>query len=468
MVFRFHPPRLLRARVMLAALAAMQLPDPQALVKRHPHQLSGGQCQRVLIAMAFAARPELIVADEPTTALDVMTQARVMRLLLQQQNMHGTSVMLITHDLLMAAHVCDEIIVLHAGEIVERGAAVDVLMRPQHPYTRALVAATPRLPAVPLPDAAPLLPQPRQPSPKTALLSVRNLNLHYPAPSGWLDWIRRNRRKTTPALRDVSFDVYPGECVGIVGESGSGKSSLARVLMGLHTGTHMGTHAHCKGSVVLDGVPVLGPQGGSRKAATQVASHIRTRAQIIFQDPHSALNPRRSVRRLLTQGEQALPRKTGAANPAALDGVALEDRLHALLDSIGLPAQLLTRYPAQLSGGQKQRVNIGRGLFLAPKLLLADEIVSGLDMTVQAQILRLLKDLAQGQGIAIVLISHDLAVVRQLCQRVIVMHQGQVVEQGRVAEVFAHPVHDYTRRLLAAVPGGNPQTQAWPPQFGEG
>jgi len=452
-------PRSDHAAHMQAALAAMQLPDPQALVKRHPHQLSGGQCQRVLIAMAFAAQPELIVADEPTTALDVMTQARVMRLLMQQQKAHGTSVMLITHDLLMAAHVCDDIIVLHAGDIVERGVAVDVLTQPQHAYTQMLVAAIPRLSDAPIPNAppAPPLPQPQPPVSKTALLSVRNLNLSYPAPDGWpglrLPFMRR-RQPAAAALRDVSFDVYPGECVGIVGESGSGKSSLARVLMGMHTGTH----EDCKGSMVLDGVPVLGPKPTTAQAA-QAATHIRSRAQIIFQDPHSALNPRRSVRRLLTQGGEALPRK---------ERPALAPRLHALLDSIGLPAQLLTRYPAQLSGGQKQRVNIGRGLFLAPKLLLADEIVSGLDMTVQAQILRLLNNLAQQQGIAIVLISHDLAVVRQLCQRVIVMRQGQVVEQGPVAQVFARPSHDYTRRLLAAVPGGNPQTQAWPPEFKEG
>jgi peptide/nickel transport system ATP-binding protein len=269
------------------------------------------------------------------------------------------------------------------------------------------------------------------------LLRVRNVSLTYRASSGFLF----QRHKLTRALNQVSFDVYPGECLGIVGESGSGKSSIARAIVGMHP--------ECEGSIEIDGLSVLGAHG-------ETLRRLRRTVQIIFQDPHSALNPRRSVSRLLAQGLEALPDDERRHTEATLD-----TRLRQLMDDVRLPLSMLNRYPAELSGGQKQRVNIGRGVFLTPKLLVADEIVSGLDMSVQAQILNLLKESAARYGIAVVLISHDLAVVRYLCQRVVVMYQGEAVEQGLVDQVFQHPQHEYTQRLLAAVPSADPHN-TWP------
>lgn len=486
-----------RQAEMLRRLAEMELPQPEDIVQRYPHQLSGGQCQRVLIAMAFAAKPAVIVADEPTTALDVITQSNVMRILARQQKVNGTSIILITHDLVMASHVCDELVVLYAGEVAESGAAAAMLARPLHPYTHSLNSSTPRLAGqlrrlptlegfMPgLADLAPLagcrfqarcgISEPRcgagriplqedepgravrcikpgeasrsleqSPLPDAAagdhekpLLSVRGLSLTYHSSGRLFSW-RGNANK---ALDNVSFDVHRGECVGIVGESGSGKSSIARAIVGMQD--------QSEGSIDVDGISVIGAHG-------KELEQLRRTVQIIFQDPHSALNPRRSVFRLLTQGIEALPRPARQQAAAQLDA-----KVRKLMDDVRLPVSMLGRYPSEMSGGQKQRVNIGRGVFLAPKLLVADEIVSGLDMSVQAQILNLLKELAGRYGIAVVLISHDLAVVRYLCQRVVVMYKGQAVEQGAVNEVFERPQHEYTRRLLAAVPSGDP-SRPWP------
>lgn len=488
-----------RQAEMLRRLAEMELPKPEEIIQRYPHQLSGGQCQRVLIAMAFAAKPAVIVADEPTTALDVVTQSNVMRILAHQQKVNGTSIILITHDLVMASHVCDELVVLYAGEVVESGKAAAMLAQPLHPYTHSLNSSTPklvgriqRLPTLEgfmpgLGDLAPItgcrfqarckiseircgehriplqmvdavrtvrcikagqlsddpeqsfLADARPEAGRDAkpLLRVRDLSLTYRSSGRLFSW-RSNDNK---ALDKVSFEVYRGECVGIVGESGSGKSSIARAIVGMH--------GECEGAIDIDGISVIGARGAQLE-------QLRQTVQIIFQDPHSALNPRRSVFRLLTQGFEALPRKTRQETAAQLDA-----KVRKLMDDVRLPVSMLGRYPSEMSGGQKQRVNIGRGVFLAPKLLVADEIVSGLDMSVQAQILNLLKELASRYGIAVVLISHDLAVVRYLCQRVVVMYKGQAVEQGAVSDVFERPQHEYTRRLLAAVPSGDPG-RPWP------
>jgi len=492
-----------RQAEILRRLEEMELPRPGEILQRYPHQLSGGQCQRVLIAMAFAAEPALIVADEPTTALDVVTQANVMRILARQQKANGASIILITHDLVMASHVCDEMVVLYAGEVVESGDARTILAQPLHPYTQSLSGSTPklagdvkRLPTLEgfmpgLGDLAAIagcrfqarcgigdarcgqrrielrqmeggravrclkvgvsLGDTAEPvaadthgrgeqsagRADTPLLSVRNLSLTYRSSGGLFSWGSRANK----ALDEVSFEVYRGECVGIVGESGSGKSSIARSIVGMH--------GECEGAIEVDGISVIGARG-------EALEQLRRTAQIIFQDPHSALNPRRSVFRLLTQGFEALPGKARHDMAAQLEG-----KVAQLMDDIRLPPSMLGRYPSEMSGGQKQRVNIGRGVFLAPKLLVADEIVSGLDMSVQAQILNLLKELAGRYGIAVVLISHDLAVVRYLCQRVVVMYEGRAVEQGPVDEVFLRPRHDYTRRLLAAVPSGDPG-KPWP------
>ena len=487
-----------RAALIEAQLAAVHLPQPAQLLRRYPHQLSGGQCQRVLIAMAFAAEPALIVADEPTTALDVVSQARILALLAQQQRAHQTAVLFITHDLRLAAHVCDEIAVLYAGEQVEYGPAREVLGRPRHPYTRALQAATPDvhgprriLPALAgqmpglsalamlpgcrfaarcptrdaacetappalrevlpghwvrcaeacaaaassQPDSAAVGTPPSGRIDRTPLVELRDAGLRYASRRGL--WGRAH----TDAVSTLSFKVQPGEFVGIVGESGSGKTSVARLIVGAERIT--------AGQLLIAGQDRARSPGAVQRLT-------REQVQMVFQDPHSALNPRRTVLRLLTQAYEVEPLPDAAPRPPR------EARALALARDVGLPADGLARFPGQLSGGQKQRVNIGRALCVMPRLLVADEIVSGLDVSVQAQILNLLLALGREHGIALLLISHDLSVVRYLCARVAVMQAGRIVEEGRTEEVFAAPRHPYTRLLLASVPPADPSA-AWPP-----
>lgn len=489
-----------RQRLMLKQLESVHLPKPDELAARYPHELSGGQCQRVLIAMAFVANPALIVADEPTTALDVVSQANVLQLLAEQRRIHHTAMLLITHDLRLAAHVCDDIAVFYAGEQVEYGPAREVLRRSRHHYTWALDHATPDvhgpqrvLPTLggQMPGVAALgsitgcrfaarCPQ-RQPActqqqpalveqtvghwvrciaPRDLarsdaaddsrsatwkapggdraappLLELQDATLRYTARRGML-----GRRKVhNVAVNRVSLKVQPGEFVGIVGESGSGKSSVARLIVGAETLT--------SGRLLLE---------GRERSDTRALQITREQVQMIFQDPHSALNPRRSVFRLLTQAYES------DHIAAKLERLPREQHAQQLLNDVGMPVDALTRFPSQLSGGQKQRVNIGRALCVMPRLLVADEIVSGLDVSVQAQVLNLLLELGRRHGIALVLISHDLSVVRYLCSRVIVMQRGDVVEEGQTETVFASPRHPYTRSLLASVPPADPSV-AWPP-----
>ena len=498
-----------RMPTILEQLAAVHLPRPEEMVRRYPHELSGGQCQRVLIAMAFVANPALLVADEPTTALDVVSQANVLRLLAEQRRVHETAVLLITHDLRLAAHVCDDIAVLYAGDRVEYGPAREVLRRSRHPYTWALDHATPDvhgaqrlLPALrgQMPgvsalasiagcrfaarcpgrvDACEVSPPPaterspghwvrclaprdgQEADPVAAagasgstdagaawqppagepaaqpLLELERVSLRYTARRGLLG----RRTVHVDAVRDVSFAVRPGEFVGIVGESGSGKSSIARLIVGVETPTG--------GRILIEG-------RDRARADREVLRLEREQVQMIFQDPHSALNPRRSVYRLLTQAYESDHR------PGVAGRSPREARAAQLLQDVGLPDDALPRFPSQLSGGQKQRVNIGRALCVMPRLVVADEIVSGLDVSVQAQILNLLLELGRRHGIALVLISHDLSVVRYLCSRVMVMQRGEVVEQGATEAVFARPEHPYTKLLLASVPPADPSI-AWPP-----
>ena len=496
-----------RASLILEQLRAVHLPHPEDMVHRYPHQLSGGQCQRVLIAMAFVANPALIVADEPTTALDVVSQANVLRLLHEQQRQHQTAVLLVTHDLRLAAHVCDEITVLYAGEQVEHGPAATVLSRSRHPYTWALQHATPdvqgeqrRLPALrgSMPGVSALADitgcrfaarcDRRQPSCDSAVPALQACGDEHVvrcfAPIGdegasaqaagpaaandALDWqpssvdpqapplveldriglrytARRGlfgqRKVHNDAVSEVSLQIRPGEFVGIVGESGSGKSSVARLIVGAERPT--------SGRLLIN--------GQDRAAATpEILALLREQVQMIFQDPHSALNPRRTVYRLLTQAYEANHVASGLGEHDR------EARGRELLQDVGLPPDALTRFPGQLSGGQKQRVNIGRALCVMPRLVVADEIVSGLDVSVQAQILNLLLELGRKHGIALLLISHDLSVVRYLCSRVLVMQRGKVVEEGPTEKVFANPQHPYTRLLLASVPPADASVQ-WPP-----
>ena len=478
---RLGVPRGQRASRAATWLDAVHLPDPAALLRRYPHELSGGQCQRVLIAMAFSSEPSLIVADEPTTALDVVTQSRVMRLLKEQQARHGAAVLLITHDLHLAAALCDQVGVMYAGDMVEHGPAASVLRTPAHPYTRvlrnsvpALHGPMPMLPSLPdqmpgaialsrlpgcrfaprcpahdaacaasLPpwrDAAPGhrvrcatactgadAPVPADPLSRTTVttaearpvLDLADVSLRYQG--------RRRlfgqRGAAVDAVRGVSLRVAAGEFVGLVGESGSGKSSVARLVMGLAQPT--------SGQIRLNG-------------EAPHAAALRDQAQFVFQDPQSALNPRRTVLNLVTQVLEVAGRRVTPAER--------RQKAAALLRDTGLPPDCMQRVPSQLSGGQKQRVNIARALCVTPQLLVADEIVSGLDVSVQAQILNLLLALGRDLGISLLFISHDLATVRYLCSKVAVMHRGEIVESGDTEAVFAAPQHSYTRELLDAAP----------------
>ncbi|HWZ37226.1 MAG TPA: ABC transporter ATP-binding protein [Bradyrhizobium sp.] len=493
-----------RHALMLQQLDAVHLPKPDDMLHRYPHELSGGQCQRVLIAMAFVANPALIVADEPTTALDVVSQVNVLRLLAEQRRQHETAMLLITHDLRLAAHVCDDIAVLYAGEQVEYGPASEVLRRSRHPYTWALDQATPdvhgpqrrlsalsgQMPGVSTlglmagcrfatrcpqrmaaceatppasiesapghwvrclkprdvssnsqngasETAAAIWQAPDGDAAATPLIELRDATLCYTARRGLLG----QRKVRNFAVDGLSLKVQPGEFVGIVGESGSGKSSVAKLIVG--------AEALTGGALLIEG-------RDRALASAEVRRLSREHVQIIFQDPHSALNPRRSVYRLLTQAYEA------DRPAAAMTKHPREDRAEALVADVGLPGDTLSRFPSQLSGGQKQRVNIGRALCVMPRLIVADEIVSGLDVSVQAQILNLLIELGRRHGIALVLISHDLSVVRYLCSRVVVMRRGKVVEQGKTEAVFSDPRHPYTRVLLSSVPPADPSV-AWPP-----
>jgi peptide/nickel transport system ATP-binding protein len=462
-----------RRERMIDLLDAVRLREPEALLARYPHQLSGGMCQRVLIAMAFASDPKLVVADEPTTALDVTVQAQVVRVIRELQARVGTAMVFITHDLRLAGRLCDELLVLYAGRPAESGPAPRVLAAPAHPYTRCLQLAAPdvagpRRGLYELPGQMPGLSQiaalpgcrfaPRCPvtspdcreaeppfadgvaclhpertagiapprvtaAPKAAdsgdLLRAEQLARVFTSRSLW-------RTRRTVAVTGESFAIGAGEFVGLVGESGSGKSTVARLVMGLERPT--------SGRILLDGAPL--PPSAAQARARRLAA-----MQMVFQDPQSALNPRRTVADIVTQALRA-----SGASRAAREARGLE-----LLRQVGLPPEAMMRLPSQLSGGQRQRVNIARALCTVPRLLVADEIVSGLDVSVQAQLLDLLLRLRSEIGFAMLFISHDLAVVRYLCSRVLVMRHGVIVEQGETEAVFAQPAHDYTRTLLASV-----------------
>jgi peptide/nickel transport system ATP-binding protein len=462
-----------RTRIV-EALRSVHLPNAADLPQRYPHQLSGGMCQRVLIAMAFAARPRLVIADEPVTALDVTIQARIVDLMNELRARDGTALLFITHDLRLAARVSDEIAVLYAGAVAEQGPAAEVFDSPRHPYTRCLELANPgmtgpRRTLYTLPEQMPglramaALPgcrfAPRCPvgmgacraaeptltgdirraacirQDRTASITVTEDTpdaVVTGEPVLEVDGLVKRfqtgglfRRRAVTAVDGVSFQVRQGEFVAIVGESGSGKSTLGRLVMGLERPDG--------GRITLAGRDVTDPRGAAR------VHRVRT-AQMVFQDPSSALNPRRRIASIVTQALEA----------AGVDPAIRARRAEEILEDMGVSRELASRTPAQISGGQRQRVNIGRALCVVPKLLVADEIVSGLDVSVQAQLLGLLRRLRREHRFAMLFISHDLSVVRNLCDRVLVMYQGKIVEQGAVEAIFERPGHDYTRTLLAA------------------
>jgi peptide/nickel transport system ATP-binding protein len=401
-----------RRQRVLDMLEQVRLPDTQRVYESYPHQLSGGQRQRIMIAMALILQPALLIADEPTTALDVTTQAQILSLIREMQSIHGTGVLFITHDFGVVAELADRVAVLREGAMVETGATRDVLSAPAHPYTRMLVASVPSI-------------VPRQAEARRSekvVMSVDGLSKTYRT-SGLFQ-----KRRDVRALEALTLDIHQGEIVGIVGESGSGKSTLARCVARL-----------------------VDPSAGRIQLGDDDITHLsgraarlhRHRIQIVFQDPYRSLNPRRTVEQSLVEGPMyfSLPRAQ-----------ALE-RVRRLLELVRMDPQSLNRYPHEFSGGQRQRLCIARALAMEPEILVADEAVSALDVSVQKQVLELLQDIRRQLNLAVLFITHDLRVAAQLCDRVGVMSQGRLVELGAAAQVLGAPTHPYTRELLAAAPG---------------
>lgn len=401
-----------RRRRILAILEQVHLPDPPRMAASYPHQLSGGQRQRIMIAMALVLEPSLLIADEPTTALDVTTQAQILKLISEIQQTHDTGVLFITHDFGVVAEIADRVAVMQWGKIVEQGDAKTVLQNPQHAYTRMLIAAVPSFTPID---------RPRHPD-AAVVLKTHGLSKTY---SGGT-FMRR--AAGVRAADDVTLEVRKGETLGIVGESGSGKSTVARCIARLIDPS--------SGAVLLDGTDI------ARAPSRQLRS-LRRRVQIVFQDPYRSLNPRREVGESIIEG----PTNYGTSRAEAYD------RARQLMTLVRLDPDSLDRFPHQFSGGQRQRICIARALAMNPDLLIADEAVSALDVSVQAQVLDLLDDIRRRLDLAMLFITHDLRVAAQVCDTVAVMHQGKVVEYGPARSVFADPQDDYTRSLFAAAPG---------------
>ena len=398
-----------RARI-LELLHLVGVEDGERRLGSYPHQLSGGQRQRVMIAMALANEPELLIADEPTTALDVTIQAQILRLLRDLQRRLGMALLLITHDLNIVRRLVDRVCVMQQGRIVEQGPVEDVFQRPQHAYTRHLLAAEPKGKPAPGPADAPLV------------LEGNDIKVHFPIRAGVL----RRTIGHVRAVDGVSLAVRAGETVAVVGESGSGKTTLGLALLRL---------LRCQGAIRFEGLTIDGI--GSRALRP-----LRRQMQIVFQDPFSSLSPRLSVAEIVGEGLQVHGLAAGPDERRRL--------IEAVLGEVGLDPADAERYPHEFSGGQRQRIAIARAMVLRPRFVVLDEPTSALDMSVQAQIVDLLRDLQQRHGLAYLFISHDLRVVRVLADQVIVLRQGRVVEAGPAAEIFARPQADYTKALLAA------------------
>lgn len=431
----------------IALFEKVKLPHPEAILNRYPHELSGGQKQRVMIAMAISCNPALLIADEPTTALDVTVQKTILELLKELQLQNKMSVILITHDLGVVADIADRIVVMYKGEIVEQGLTKEVLQSPQHAYTKALLACRPsgkakgeRLPVVSdfigdekqrtIDDE--LLTTDIEPQLSTinhqpaTVLQVENLKVYFPAKKNILG----NTTSFFKAVDDVSFEVLQGETVGLVGESGCGKTSLGRAILQLIKPD--------SGKIYLEGQDITALK-------TSALRQLRNNLQIVFQDPYGSLNPR------ITIGEAILePLKVHKI----LDNTGQrKEKVIELLEKVSLSPDTFNRYPHQFSGGQRQRICIARALALNPSFLIFDESVSALDVSVQAQVLNLLNDLKKTFGFTSIFISHDLAVVRYISDRILVMHQGKIVEQGDAEQIYNHPQNEYTQRLIDAIPG---------------
>ncbi|MEM7520061.1 MAG: ABC transporter ATP-binding protein [Pseudomonadota bacterium] len=391
----------------------VHLPDPEKMVDSFPHQLSGGQRQRIMIAMALVLDPSLLIADEPTTALDVTTQAQILKLVKEMQERRGTGVLFITHDFGVVAEIADRIVVMQHGRIVEQGGRDAVLRNPREAYTQMLMSSVPSM-----------VPPKREVVTGEQAIEVTKLNKVY-GRTGWL-----SRDRIVHAAQDIDLYVRKGETLGIVGESGSGKSTVARCIARLIDPT--------SGSISLHGLEI------ASMSESKLRPH-RSKVQIVFQDPYRSLNPRRTIGQSLVEA----PVNFGASPDDALK------EARDLMELVGLSPDALDRYPHQFSGGQRQRICIARALMVKPDVLIADEAVSALDVSVQAQVLDLLNDIRDRYDLAMLFITHDLRVAAQICDRLIVMQNGVVVEQGPTAQVYANPADAYTRLLLDAAPGTN-------------
>ena len=440
----------------LRMLELVRIPEAKQILKRYPHQLSGGMRQRVMIAMALSCKPSLLIADEPTTALDVTIQAQILQLIRQLQEEMGMAVIFITHDMGVVAEVADRVLVMYHGEAVEEGTCEQIFHNPRHPYTQSLLAAVPRLGSMrgtdepaPFPllritdpeaeqlgtadmDETPVdMPEPVASVPSVSdgpVLSVDNLITRFDVETGF--WGKVKRR--VHAVEQVSFNLYPGETLGLVGESGCGKSTIGRSLIGLETPR--------SGSIVFNGQELTQVSGSQLQK-------LRCNIQYVFQDPYAALDPRLTVGFSIM--EPLLIHKVCSRQEA-------ERRVGELLERVDLDPAMAVRYPHEFSGGQRQRVCIARALAMNPEIIIADESVSALDVSVRAQIINLLLALQKEFRIAFLFISHDMAVIERVCHRVAVMYLGQIVELGSRRDVFENPLHPYTKRLMSAVPIPDP------------
>lgn len=422
-VIRFHTKtrKKHRREQAIALIDSVHLPDPVHIYTAYPHELSGGQRQRAMIAMALAMEPKILIADEPTTALDVTTQAQILKLIRELQQGHDTGVLFITHDFGVVADIADRVAVMQYGKIVEIGATDQVLNRPQHPYTQSLMKAVPSL----IPPAM------RQISSQVEL-DVKKLTKTFKSGGGWFGLGAKER--IVHASKQVDVKLHKGETLGIVGESGSGKSTLARCIVRLINAD--------EGEILYHGVDL-------RPLNRNEMRPYRSKMQMVFQDPFASLNPRSKVGRIIADGPRVL----------GVDSVIADKRAREMLELVGLDVRAFDRFPHEFSGGQRQRIGIARALALDPEILVADEPVSALDVSIQAQILQLLADIRERLQLSMIFITHDLRVAAQVCDRIAVMRLGEVVELDVTSSLFSNASHPYTRELLDAVPGRD-----WRPQ----